>query len=398
MGIAVVFHRFGPYHDARLAAAAQACGEVIGIELSAETGDYAWQKVDASESYPRVTLFNEGKSRVANPSEVKSRVDRCLDDCAPKGVAIPGWSDIGAFAALAWCLKRKVPAVVMSESTPHDAPRVWWKEFVKRRIVGLYSTALVGGRLHAAYLMKLGMDAERIFTGYDVVDNEHFRSGAEAARQEGAAARARLNLPERYFLASARFIEKKNLPALLHAYADYVRRAGSHAWHLVLLGDGPLRDTLNSQVARLNIREQVHMPGFKQYAELPAYYGLAQAFVHASTTEQWGLVVNEAVASGLPVIVSNRCGCVPELVRPGTNGLTFEPFDVAELSQALQKVAGMSDADRESWGMASLRVAAEHGAERFGEGLRNAAELAVQLPRRHAGLMDRFLLDRLVSL
>ncbi|HMJ89670.1 MAG TPA: hypothetical protein VK530_07625, partial [Candidatus Acidoferrum sp.] len=127
MKVAVIFHRFGPYHDARLVAAGKTCGEVIAIELSAETSDYAWQKVEASRSYRRVTLFNEGNSRAAHPNELKARLDQSLDECSPDAVAIPGWSDRGAFAAIQWCLGNAVPAIVMSESTAHDERRSVWK-------------------------------------------------------------------------------------------------------------------------------------------------------------------------------------------------------------------------------------------------------------------------------
>src|SRR5207244_4064698 len=101
----------------------------------------------------------------------------------------------------------------------------------------------------------------------------------------------------------------KNLPRLLEAFAGYRRLAGDAAWELVLLGDGPLRPELVALLKDLELDGHVLLPGFKQYDELPAYYGLAGAFIHASTTEQWGLVVNEAMASGLPVLVSDRCGC-----------------------------------------------------------------------------------------
>ena len=124
-----------------------------------------------------------------------------------------------------------------------------------------------------------------------------------------------LGLPERYFLASARFVPKKNLLRLLEAYAGYRRRAGADAWHLVLLGDGELRGDIERRSALPDLAGAVILPGFRQYDELPAYYGLARAFVHASTTEQWGLVVNEAMAAGLPVLVSDRCGCAPDLVE-----------------------------------------------------------------------------------
>src|SRR6267378_2061180 len=202
------------------------------------------------------------------------------------------------------------------------------------------------------------MPRERIFTGYDVVDNEYFRQKAEEVRQKYA-------LPENYFLASARFVEKKNLAMLIQAYAEY-RRSAAFAkatadkeiaanvpWDLVVLGDGPLRESLNSQLSTLNLNEHVHLPGFKPYDELPVYYALANAFVHASTTEQWGLVVNEAIASGLPVIVSERCGCAPELVNG--NGFTVDPLDEQALAARLLQMASLSEHDRKHLGDNSYR-------------------------------------------
>jgi glycosyltransferase involved in cell wall biosynthesis len=160
----------------------------------------------------------------------------------------------------------------------------------------------------------------------------------------------------------------------------------------VLLGDGPLRETLNSQLSTLNLHRHVHLPGFKQYDELPVYYGLAKAFVHASITEQWGLVVNEAVASGLPVIVSNHCGCAPELVNG--NGFTFDPNHEHELTARLLEVASLSDKERKHLGDNSYRIAANFAPERFGEGLKEAVRVALSSPRK-ASLRETALLKLL---
>ena len=116
----------------------------------------------------------------------------------------------------------------------------------------------------------------------------------------------------------------------------------------MILGDGHLRPQLTRRVEQLGIAEDVLLPGFKQYDELPAWYGLAGAFVLASTTEQWGLVVNEAMASGLPVLVSERCGCAPDLVEDGVNGFTFDPYDVEGLAGLMQRVAAMTDEQRQA--------------------------------------------------
>src|SRR6266481_4423615 len=332
--IAIVFHHIGPYHDARLNAAADGLS-VIGIEWSAKGYD-AWGAAEAPARYHKISLFSEAAEHYPASRQRREAFRWALEQTNPDVVAVNGWNNFGSLAAANCCVARGIPMVVMSESAREDELRTWWKEMLKRRIVDLYSTALVGGQRHIDYLVELGMPPERIFTGYDVVDNEYFRQRAEEIRSQKSEVRCNYGLPENYFLASARFIEKKNLPRLIRAYAEYrdrLKETGATdpgynrdtPWELVLLGDGPLRETLNAQLSTLNLHSHVHLPGFKQYDELPVYYALANAFVHASTTEQWGLVVNEAIASGLPVIVSERCGCVPELVRG--NGFTFDPMD-----------------------------------------------------------------------
>lgn len=279
----------------------------------------------------------------------------------------------------------------MSESTAHDEERRGWKEAIKSRVIRLCSSGLVGGKPHVDYLSALGMPRERIFTSYDVVDNPHFFLGADEARQDADNVRTRLALPPHFFLASSRFIQKKNLPRLLDAYARYRSQAGNTAWKLVLLGDGPLKPQLQNLVQQKNLDSWILMPGFKQYDELPAYYGLADAFIHASTTEQWGLVVNEAMASGLPVLVSNRCGCAPDLVEEGYNGYIFDPYDVGALAGLMQKIAA-DDCDRAAMGQASRDIIARWTPQTFAENLCKAAEAAMNAPRPKANLLDKVLL------
>src|SRR5262249_48293889 len=163
---------------------------------------------------------------------------------------------------------------------------------------------LVSGSRHRDYIAELGAPAERVFTGYGAVDNEHFSAGAAAARHAPDQLRAERSLPRHYFMACSRFSEKKNLFRLVEAYARYRARSPASAWSRVVVGEGELKAQLVALRDRLGLQAHVQFPGPKAYGELPVYYGLAEAFVHASTVEQWGLVVNEAMAAGLPVIVS----------------------------------------------------------------------------------------------
>lgn len=118
-------------------------------------------------------------------------------------------------------------------------------------------------------------------------------------------------------------------------------------------------------------------------------------FVHASTSEQWGLVVNEAMAAGLPVLVSNRCGCAADLVREGVNGFTFDPYDVEEMTRLMFRVAH-GDVDRAALGQASREIIAEWGPERFAVGLEQAVEAALSAPAPKPSLLDRALLWALI--
>ena len=134
------------------------------------------------------------------------------------------------------------------------------------------------------------------------------------------------------------------------------------------------------------------MPGFKQYDELPAYYARAGAFIHASTTEQWGLVVNEAMASGLPVLVSNRCGCAADLVREGENGWTFDPTSDDQMADLMLRIASDEKA-RVQMGAKSREIIAEWGPERFASGVKAAVDAALAAPKKKVGLLDRLILN-----
>lgn len=406
MKLAVLFDNFGPYHMARLDAASSVA-DVLGVEFAAESGDYSWARRSAPVRFQQCTLFADGPSRQCSTRMLRERLQKALADFQPDVVAIPGWSGRLAFAALAWKVRHGVPAIAMSESTAADQARWRWREAVKRRCLSLFDAGLAGGAPQRDYLVQLGMRPHQIFLGYDAVDNAHFSRGAAAAQANAAAVRSELNLPPRYFLASARFIDKKNLHKLLHAYAGYrgfLARSSTEAtggaaaaWSLVILGDGPLRESLATTRDELGLNSHVHFPGFKQYDELPSYFGLAGAFIHPSSTEQWGLVVNEAMASGLPVLVSNRCGCAPTLLHEGVNGLSFDPAEVSEMAAAMLKMSTMPDSERLQFGRASETIVGDVGPEQFAIGLMRAAETAVarKSPRRRFG--DSFLLGALLA-
>lgn len=399
MKTAILFDNFGPYHAARLAAAARVC-QLLAIQVHARSRQYEWLPAQLPSTVSNVTLEPAGGTSPNRHGGIE-KLWEALTAFTPDTVFIPGWSNRHSLAALDWCVRNATPAVVMSESTSLDLPRHRVREWLKSCIVSMCSAALVGGAPQAQYITALGMPADRVFAGYDVVDNDYFKMQAEGVRRKSAQLRAPFALPENYFLASARLVKTKNLLFLIREYASYhatadVARNSRLPWALVILGDGPERPLLVDEISRLNLEKSVLLPGFKQYAELPVYYGLASAFIHASTSEPWGLVVNEAMASGLPVLVSERCGCARELVRPGRNGFSFDPRECGQLSRLMLRLSSC-DAERIRLAKGAASLISRWGPERFSRGLQASSRTAIVQGPLKAGWWPRVLLQGLLG-
>ncbi|MEO6217671.1 MAG: glycosyltransferase [Sphingomonas sp.] len=387
--VAIAFDNFGPYHVARLTGAAQHA-DVLAVETASSTAEYAWNAPRMPSELRHVALFNSASA--VERSHFPAAIEHAIGPFAPDAVAVPGWSSATSLEITRWAVKRKIPVIAMSETNAWDFRRNSAIEFLKRRIAAHFSAGLCTSDSQAAYLQSLGLSPGAVFRGYNAVDNDYFaREGARARDGEmpdGGAGPIPPGARGRYFLASCRFIPKKNLALLLDAYARFRHdRADDRAdWPLVLLGDGELRPALDAQRAALRLTSHVHMPGFRQYDALPRYYGTAGCFVHASLVEQWGLVVNEAMASGLPIIVSDRCGCAPTLVKEGVNGHRFPATDPGALADAMRSIAALPNDT--AMRAASSAIIADWGPDRFGRGMADALAYVADAPRPHPSRID----------
>ncbi len=393
MRLAILFHRLGPYHLARLRSLSEVC-DLTAIEFSGVNRDYTWAEDNLGPiNFRHVRPFPDTDPGNMAGNVVMGRICNALNVVRPQAVAIPGWIEKAALSALHWCLHNAVPAVFMSDS--HDLNRRLnpAREMIKARLARLYGAGLVAGSPHGRYLESLGMPADKIFTGYDVVDNSYF-AGPARVGQTGEV-RQVLEIPKPYFLSTCRFIPEKNLPVLLRAFALYRERSGSGGWKMVLLGDGPLRHEILKLKARLRLDGSLVLPGFEQYDRIPVYYSAAGALILPSVSDTWGLAVNEAMACGLPVIVSRNCGCAQDLVEEGQNGFTFDPQDADALAGLMSKIAS-DECDRDSMGRASREIISRWTPEVFAQNLLKAAESALAAPPPKAGLSDSILLTALI--
>ncbi len=361
MTFAVCFTNFGPYHLARLRALAVRLraegGRLLAYEIAGQERAYPWARSRQDEPFTWITLFPDRVLESIDPADCRRAIREALERDRPDAVGIVGYARPESMAAARWANRHGCAAILFSESQAIDRPKFWWKELVKRRRIRRFDAALVGGPAHRDYLVQLGMSRGRIALGYNAVDNDYFAREARACRTDPAG---RSGLPQApYFLSVCRFVPEKNLVRLVQAFASYRRQSDPRtAWDLVLCGDGPAAASVEAAVARSGCLSAIHRPGFVQADALPRWYSHAGAFVLASLSEPWGLVVNEAAASGLPLLVSDRAGCSSTLVPDpeGTTGARFDALDVESITTRLAWMSALSESDRMQMGATRPRL------------------------------------------
>ena len=398
--VMVLFQRLGPYHIARLRAL-QSAADLLVLQVVRQDCTYAWDLIDSEDDLIIETLFdNDGELSGARPAEIMDKLSGYLDNFTPAAFAVPGWADLTALISVYACLLKKIPIVIMSASTYHDAPRHWFREMIKKRVVSTASSFLVGGEPQREYLQMLGVSVDTIYEGYDVVDNRHFTPNT-STRLQGKKIRSRdLGAPDHVLLTCCRFIPKKNLFLLLDAFHCYSKKLQENdqkrSSKLILLGDGILKEELMMHAEKSGMSDDVIFPGFVQYNELPAYYCMADLFILASTSEQWGLVVNEAMASGLPVLVSSHCGCSVDLVKDGYNGYQFNPHDVTGLADKMNLILSNPE-ERRKMGERSMSLVRKWNPDLFAQNMLKAITKCLLDEKRMISLHDILFMKTLIG-
>lgn len=367
----------GPYHLARLSAAAAGLASegirVVGIELAGSESSRDWLVDRANVDCEIRTLSSEATIGEGS-SNFSRRMLEELNELNPDYVALAGYDRPEMRAALGWTKRHSRTAVLMSETKWDDRPRKWWKMALLQRFFRKFDAALVSGAASCEYLVSMGIKRERIFWRYGVIDNDYLIEATDRFRL--GRNESKVELPEKYFLACSRLIEnRKNICRLLSAFAAFRHKSPTLSHELIICGDGPDRQ-MQEEYCRAHGINGVSFVGFQQMDSLAKYYAHASCFVHPAINEAWGLVINEAMAAALPILISRRVGCAYDLVRPGVNGFTFDPYDVDELAGQLLRMATMSSIDLSRMGAASREMIQNVGPQQFSDGLLGAIQCA----------------------
>ena len=376
----------GPYHVDRLEAAGAALGEthrVIAVEIAGSSETYAWNQTGTIAGVERVTLFPGAAAE-----------------------ALPWWRVLAALARLCWSLNARHVflchyerpeswllaiglrllgrrAYVMFESKFDDYPRQLWRELLKVIFFLPYNGGIAGGTRSRDYLRWFGFRPRRIALGYDTVSMARVRQLAAAPpAPEGAP------FAQRHFVIVARLVPKKNVAMALEAYGRYCRTVGPSARELHICGSGALESALRQRARELGLTKAVFR-GFIQAPEIARTLATGLALILPSTEEQWGLVVNEALAMGLPVLCSSNVGARDLLVRTEVNGFVIEPDNAEGLARLMQRL-GDDEALWRRLAEGSRRLAPLADSRHFGAA---AARLVGPPAREASGLEEALTMD-----
>ncbi len=304
-----------------------------------------------------------GKYNVLINRGMLSALNRIL----PDAVLCGGYNYLASWEAAYWAKAHRIPLLLWSESTALDRRRGHLLvEIAKARFLGLCRAFVVPGKSSLRYLKDLGIAKERVFTAPNAVDTDLFSSLAEEARRCDTQVRVRHSLPLRYFLYVGRLVRVKGVFELLEAYAQLSAQIRSEVG-LVFVGDGVDRAELMEYASRA-APGTIQFPGFVHREGLPEFYALADALIFPTRSDTWGLVVNEAMSCGLPVIATSVAGCVPDLVQDGWNGFVVPPGESSQLAAAMSRLASDSELRREMGARSRERIEA-NSPQQWTEGL-----------------------------
>jgi glycosyltransferase involved in cell wall biosynthesis len=293
-----------------------------------------------------------------------------LRKAAPDAILCGGYNYVASWQSLFWAHRHRVPFSLWVESTTRDlrsSSRLI--KFLKAEFMHQSAAFVVPGKASFEYVMSYGAPEETIFTAPNAVDTKFFAERAEAVRGDAATQRRRLGLPSRFFLFVGRLVHDKGVFELLQAYAALAPALRAEIG-LVLVGDGPARLELEGR-AQAVAPGAVLFPGFTHREELATYYALADLFVFPTHTDTWGLVVNEAMACGLPVISTAVAGCVPDLVDDGWNGCVIAAKDARRLACVMAELGENAEL-RSRMGQHSRERIVHYSPEACAAGIANA--------------------------
>lgn len=261
-------------------------------------------------------------------------------------IVVTGWDQPICLLVLKWARKNGITVTLRAGSTVNE--RSWLRSLTGpyvKWLVPQFDDYIAYGTASAEYLVSLGAKPSKIFKFYNTVDVDYFHNQHQKLFSKREKIRASLGLKKNTFtlVANGRFVPRKKFDQLITVFSGLL--AAGYEVQLVILGSGPELQKCQL-LAGPHLNSQIFLPGFIQHQDLSKYYAVADLFVLPSSVEVWGLVVNEAMASHVPVLVADTAGCVPDLLAKSKKTNCFQAGDSHDLKSQIVKFLDLYQAGK----------------------------------------------------
>ncbi|MFC1605462.1 glycosyltransferase family 4 protein [Pseudomonadota bacterium] len=327
---------------------------------------YEFRVLDNVSASPGVTRFS-GCDTPGIYNELKK--------VKPDAVIVNGWVVKSCLQALWACKRLGVPCLVRGEANDLRR-RSWWKRLLQAALVQRYEACLYIGNVNKAFYEARGVKAKKLFPSPYCIENQRFAEAAQSmrAQREEFRQKWRVSAADTCFVFCGKFENKKHPFELVQSFASAFNRRKDI--HLLMVGDGELRGQCEGLVARMGL--PVTFTGFLNQSEIVAAYVAADCLVLPSDAgETWGLVVNEAMACGLPAVVSDQVGCASDLVIPDVTGQVFPFGEWQQLTDLMVALSGDQEKLCRLGTHAKVRISA-YSPEAAARGIADAAETTLE--------------------
>jgi len=343
--------------------------ELHAIELFGKGSPYSFEEFDDQYSWWRC-LFPNSDAAQLSTQEITTQLFNALNAINPDIIITSPITFFAGALGLRWAKKSKKKHIMFDDAKPR-------LQF-KRSFLVRWIRDVLTAQTDALWLPSADYDKEYpavkkdrmvFFYGFNCIDNNFFKPG----------------LPKEFtsktIVCIARLVPVKNLDKLIHAWKEVETQVGD--WKLCLIGDGPLNTELSQLMTQLQLKRVIIKEAIN-YPLLPEYLHNADALILPSLSETWGLVVNEAMAAGLPVLLSDKVNAAESLLKNGVNGYIFNPYEIHDISNAICKFVKLDDAEKGKMSMQSLQIIANMDYQNMGDrllsGLKQISALKFRKP------------------
>ncbi len=336
------------------------------IHIAKTSGNRKLGDIDYSlHEYPYEVLFDSDIEAISFIKRFKYLLKE-IRKYNPDVILTSGYNDL-ALDLIVFLNKIKgKKTIFQTDTTYFDKQRNLLKEFFKRNLLKIFDYAFCVGTAQINYLKTLNFNIERIFkVSWYAVDSEQILAAFSESFAKRINTIEKLNLMNKNFIYAGRLSAEKNLKTLISAFKE-VKNNGGKDWGLIIVGDGADREELEKIVRVQNI-PNVFFAGGVFWKDVPKYYALSDVFILPSLSEPWGLVVNEAMICGLPVIVSEKAGSA-ELIKENENGFIFNPNDKSGLISIMLKFTN-NEVDAKKMSESSKNMIKNYSPKKSAEGI-----------------------------